>query len=83
MIIFNTVLFVFGFAVLALQPLMPLNSARPRDAGADDDFSQRHLVHDEHRSAALLRRSAFFELQPDLFLISRILFVGIDWLLCI
>ena len=26
LLIFNTVLFVFGFAILALQPLMPLNS---------------------------------------------------------
>ena len=35
-------------------------------AGADDHLPQRHLVHDQHRSAALCRRSAPVQLEPDL-----------------
>ena len=38
LLVFNTVLFVFGFVVLALQPWMPLNPRGQRHAGADDDL---------------------------------------------
>ena len=39
LLIFNSVLFVFGYIVLSLQPWMPLNPRRQRDAGADHDLS--------------------------------------------
>ena len=62
LLIFNTVLFVFGFIVLALQPWMPLNDRRGH-ARTVRDLSHRRLVHDEHGRAALLGRAAFFEFQ--------------------
>ena len=54
LLIFNTVLFVFGFLVLALQAV---DAAEPRpqdDTGAERDLAQRHVLRDEYRPSALL-----------------------------
>ena len=66
LLIFNTVLFVFGFVVLCAAAADAAESARARHAGADDDLQHGHVVHDEHQPAALFRRPAPLELQPDL-----------------
>ena len=76
LLIFNTVLFVFGFIVLALQPWMPLNGQGKERA--DDHLPHRRVVHDEHRRAALLGRPALLELHPDLLRHRQLLPVGVD-----
>ena len=62
--LFNVVIFVVGFAVLVLQPYLPLESRRQEDARADDHLQHRLLVPDQHQPAALFRRSASVVLQP-------------------
>ena len=64
LLLFNTVMFVFGFVVLALQPLLAAQSRRQEDAGADDDLQHGLLVRDQHEPAALLGRAAPVLLQP-------------------
>ena len=77
LLLFNIVLFVFGFVVLCLQrSWMPLNGLG-RGAGADDDFPQRDFVHDEHQSPALLRGPELFELQPTVLLRLEFLSLGL------
>ena len=65
LLIFNTVLFVFGYLVLALQPWMPLNPDGKGMLFPEHHLSSRDLVHDEHGPPALCRGSASVELQPD------------------
>ena len=65
MLIFNSVLFVFGYIVLSLQP-DAAESAGHGDAGPDDDLSHGNIVHDQHQPAALFGRSELLEFQPDL-----------------
>ena len=81
LLIFNTVLFVFGFAVLALQPLHAAEQPESRDAGAIEYLSHRRLVYDEYGCATLFRRPTLFEFHPIILLLLAILFVGVDWLL--
>ena len=78
LLIFNTVLFVFGFIVLALQPWMPLNGQGKGMLAPSHDFSQRRVVHDQHRRAALFRRPALFQLQSDLLRHRQFLLVRLD-----
>ena len=42
LLLFNTVMFVFGFVVLALQPLLAAQPGRQGDAGPDDDLQHGH-----------------------------------------
>ena len=72
LLIFNIVMFIFGYLVLALQPWMPLNPDGKGMLAPTTIFQQRDLLHDEHESAALFRGSAFVELQPDFLLHLRI-----------
>ena len=64
MLAFNAVMFVFGFAVLSLQPLMPLNPDGKRSAGDHDHFQHGVRVPDEYQPATLLRRAASLLFQP-------------------
>ena len=58
LLVFNIVMFVFGYLVLALQPWMPLNPDGKGMLSPTTIFQQRHLVHDEHQPPALLGRPA-------------------------
>ena len=56
MLVFNVVMFVVSFAILALQQYLPLN---PDGKGAHrrrPDLQHRRLVHLQHQPAALFRR---------------------------
>ena len=65
LLLFNTVMFVVGFAFLALQPVLAVSTRTTRkDAGAHDDLQHGDLVPDQHQPAALLRRAAPVVLQP-------------------
>ncbi len=82
LLIFNAVLFVYGFVVLALQPVMPLN---PRGLGMlapTTIFHTVHLVHNQHEHAALFGRRGFLEFQSDLLLHSKFFHVGSGWTVC-
>ncbi len=41
LLLFNTVMFVFGFVVLALQPCAAAQPGRQGDARSDDDLQHR------------------------------------------
>ena len=56
-LIFNTVLFVFGYIVLVAAAVDAPKSTGQGDAGPDDHPAFGNFVHDQYRSAALLRRS--------------------------
>ena len=64
MLLFNTVMFVFGFVVLSLQPVMPLNPDGKHMVAPTTIFNSVLLVPDEHQPAALLGRAASFLFQP-------------------
>ena len=64
MLLFNTLMFVFGFAVLSLQPFMPLNPDGKHMLAPDHDLQLGDFVPDEHEPSALLGRAAPFLLQP-------------------
>ena len=68
LLIFNTVLFVYGYIVLVAAAMDAAESARPRHAGADHDLPYGHLVHHQYQHAALFGRRGIFEFQPDLLL---------------
>ena len=64
LLIFNGVMFVFGYLVLALQPIYAVEPARARPVVADGHFQCGRLLHHEHEPPALFGRPAFLQLQP-------------------
>ena len=65
MLLFNTLMFVFGFAVWSLQPVLPLNPDGKGMLAPDHDLQLGDFVPHEHQPAALLGRAAPFLFQPD------------------
>ena len=76
-LIFNTVLFIFGFAVLALQPWMPLNPDGKDMLAPSTILAQRSIFYDQHGPAALFRRSAFVDLQSNFLWAGKFLSLGL------
>ena len=64
MLLFNTVMFVFGFAVLSSAAGLAAEPGRQAHGGPDHDLQHGLLVPDEHQPAALLRRAASVLFQP-------------------
>ena len=67
MLLFNLLMFFFGFLVLCLQPCR--NAAQPGrqgHAGAHHDFQLRDFVPHQYQFATLLRGAAPLLFQPDL-----------------
>ena len=76
LLVFNIVLFVYGYVVLALQTVDAAESRRQGNALPQHHLSSRDLVHDEHGPPALGRRRAPVELQPDFLLHLHALHIG-------
>lgn len=83
LLVFNTVLFVYGFVVLALQPLMPLNPLRRRMLAPTTIFHSvisfmtntdlQHYAGDQHLSTF----SQLFFVIPSLFLSAAVGFCAL------
>jgi K+-transporting ATPase ATPase A chain len=54
LLIFNTILFFWGFIILSLQRVMPLNEL------SRGCYVRIQFFHDQYQLATLCRRSAFF-----------------------
>ena len=55
LLLFNTVLFVFWLYCAGLPAVAAAKCRRQSNAGAEHDFQQRSVVHDEYRYSALCR----------------------------
>ena len=76
LLIFNTVLYLFGYLVLSLQPWMPLN---PRGLGMLSPSTIFNTVISFSTNTDIQHysgRSVLFEFQPDLFLPTDVLSVS-------
>ncbi len=74
LLVFNTVLFVFGYRRAVAPALDAAESARSRACWRRRTiFQYRHLVHDQYRYSALFGRRGLLEFQPDLLLHSELL----------
>ena len=71
LLVFNTVLFVYGYTVLVAAAVDAAESTRARHAGADHDLPYRHLVHHQHQHAALFGRCAFSNFSQIFFCIAN------------
>jgi K+-transporting ATPase ATPase A chain len=83
LLVFNTVLYAFGYLMLALQPWMPLN---PRGLGAlspSTIFNTVISFSTNTDNSALLRRRSVFEFHSVIFLPADVLSVGGHRILCV
>ena len=82
LLLFNLVMFIFGFVVLSNQPAFPLNPDNKPMVAPDDDLQLGGLLPDEHEPATLLGRASIFLLQPDLFRLLEHVRLGKRRVLC-
>ena len=81
LLVFNTVLYIFGYVVLVLQPWAPLN---PRGLGALSPttiFQHRYFFQYQHGHSALFRRPVVLEFQLRYSFACRCSFFRGDWIL--
>ena len=82
LLVFNAVLFVFGFHGPGAPAVDAPEPGPQGHAGPEHHIPQRHFLHDEHGPPALLGRPAPVELQPDILRHLQSLPVGRDRPVC-
>ncbi len=76
MLLFNTLMFLFGFAVLSLQPLLPLNPDGKGMLAPTTIFNAVDFVPHQHQPAALLRASSTSPTSARLFFVCWNMFLS-------
>ena len=80
LLLFNTILFIYGYFVLAIQPYAPLNPDGKTTPVSHHYFPQRLLFYDQYRPPTLCRRSEFIQFQPNFLLHRQSFFIRCHWL---